>query len=166
MSEQGKLQTMSEARLAAILAAYGAASDRWPQAERAAAQELLERSESARALLAAEVGLDRLLSQAPLKVTPPPALVERLLAARPRAVPKQPASSPRRARGGGWRILWPYGSPVFPAGALAFSMLFGIALGTNLQSSNAELAGLTQADTEQLVVLALAETSYPEEWQP
>lgn len=164
MSEQGKWQVMSEERLAAMLAAYGATSDRWPQAERSAAEALLERSESARALLATEAGLDRLLSQASLEATPSPALLERLLAARPRALPRP--ISPHRVRSNGWRILWPYGSPVFPAGALALSMLFGIALGTNLQNSSADLAGLTQADTEQLVVLALAETTYPEEWQP
>jgi len=164
MSEQGKRQEMNEARLAAIIAAHGAAPHRWPEAERQAASDLLARSDAARAMLDVEAELDSLLSHVPAEMAPSPGLVERLMAARPRAVPSAPQV--QRPRTSGWRILWPYGSPLVPSSALALSMLLGIALGTSLQSESPELMSIAQEDSEQLVMLALAEIIYPEEWQP
>jgi len=165
MSEHGKTQEMNEARLAAIVAAHGAAPHRWPEAERQAAIGLLSRSAEARAMLDAEAELDALLGQVPDQVAPSAILVERLIAARPRAVPPPVQHAPR-SRASGWRILWPYGSPLIPTSALACSMLLGLVLGTSLQSESTEPMGITQADSEQLVMLALAEINYPEEWQP
>ena len=165
MSEQSKMQGMNEQRLAEIIEAYGALSQRWPEAERNAANELLARSPEARALLAQAVELDRLLDTVPLEAAPSTALVERLLAARPRAglVPAKRMAS----RSSIWKALWPYGSPVVPTGALAFSMLLGIVVGALAQTQASDAtAAVAQEDSEQLVSLALAETNYPEEWQP
>ncbi len=56
---------MTPERMNAILAAYGAAPSRWPEADREAAEALIARSEPARAALAEAAHLDRLLDAAP-----------------------------------------------------------------------------------------------------
>lgn len=63
-------------RLKALVEAYGGDVERFPQRERAAARELLARSESARRLLEAARAFDDVLEQARLDVSP--ALLERL----------------------------------------------------------------------------------------
>lgn len=57
--------TMSLARFASIVDAYGAVPDRWPPVERDAALALLEASLEARALLERAATLDRLLDALP-----------------------------------------------------------------------------------------------------
>lgn len=71
---------MSLHRLRALLDAYGAAPDRWPMEERAAALALLAKSPEAQRLRAASAQLDVLLDQAP---TPhaSAALIDRILTA-------------------------------------------------------------------------------------
>jgi hypothetical protein len=73
------------------------------------------------------------------------------------------------------RAIWPYGSPMFPAGALAFSILLGLTLGFaspvsmgafGLSSSAATVASSSSGTAgDQLVSLAFAENEYPEEWK-
>jgi hypothetical protein len=164
MNEKEQMRGMTEQRLAEIIIAYGADADRWPDAERAAATELLGRSPDARTRLSEAAHLDLILDHLPVAETPSAGLVDRIMAARPRALPA--ASLPRsKSRATGWRVLWPYSSPVLPTGALAFSMMLGIVVGTSIQSQ-ADITSISQADSDQLVVLALAESNYPEEWQP
>lgn len=155
-------------RLAGLIDAYGASSARWPADERVAAEALLAVSAEARALVEQAACFDRLLDMAPTAGASSAALIERLLAARPRA-----AATPAPARSGFLRGLldavWPYGSPAFPAGALAASIMLGVALGATFDISlpttqmTAEVA--PDATTgDELVSLALADTAWPEEW--
>jgi hypothetical protein len=71
-------------RLRALLEAYGAAPERWPDEERAGAEALLARSAAARAQRAEAEALDRLLDAAPV-TAPSAALTGRVLAAAPRS---------------------------------------------------------------------------------
>ena len=75
-------------RFAALLEAYGADPARWPDAERAAARALLERSSEARMRRDAAAALDALLDRA-ATAQPSSALAERILArapARPKVI--------------------------------------------------------------------------------
>jgi hypothetical protein len=76
---------MDQVRLRALLDAYGADPERWPEAERTAAQSLLAGSEAARAELAAAAALDATLDALAEPPAPSPALSARILAAAPRA---------------------------------------------------------------------------------
>jgi hypothetical protein len=71
-------------RFAALLDAYGADPARWPDAERAGAHALLDRSAEARARRDAAAALDALLDRA-AAVQPSSALAARILAQAPRA---------------------------------------------------------------------------------
>jgi len=166
---------MTLERLEELVGAYGASAHRWPAAERAATEALLAQSADARALVGRAAELDALLDMAPSAV-PSPMLVSGIMATRPR--PASPAIVSARTRPSPWRSLaravWPYGSPAFPAGALAASIMLGITFGVAVPSS-LSLLGITGSATasvatsngtgEQLVSLALAENDYPEEWQ-
>lgn len=168
---------MSLQRLSDILAAYGAAAHRWPVDERDACLALVSADPQARAMLDEALGLDLLLDQAPAIPAPSDMLVSRIMAARPRAVPRELAATARAPRPAGfWRGLirdiWPYGSPALPAGALAASIMLGISLGffspasmVGLGNGAATASAGTSDIGEQLVVLAFAENTYPEEWQ-
>ena len=98
---------MDAARFEAIVAAYGADPERWPQAERAEADAFAAKPEAASTLAQARA-LDALLDASdepsPLNLT----FVRRALAARPKPLSQLP-----------WR----------PAAALAASALIGLALG-------------------------------------
>jgi len=80
-------------QLGRLLEAYGAASERWPDTVREAAQRLIAHSEVARAQWEEAAELDRLLDDVPA-ASPSPALVARVLAAAPR---RRPARNWRRA---------------------------------------------------------------------
>jgi hypothetical protein len=175
---------MSRQRLAEIVAAFGAASERWPAAERAAAEALVARSTDARALLAEARELDALLDAAP-DATATPVLLSRIMASRPAAArPGHAAPGLRSGAGRGapvepWRALvravWPYGSPAFPAGALAFSIVLGLTIGFTSPTTVTALGISASTGTstssasgtagDQLVALALADNDYPEEWK-
>ena len=116
-------------RFAAIVDAYGASPMRWPADERGAAEALLAFSADARALLDEARMLDGVLAAAPVEV-PSDALVARLMAARPRPATPVPAGKPRSIFRELISAIWPYGSPAIPAGALAASIMLGIALGS------------------------------------
>ncbi|MDP1627548.1 hypothetical protein [Parvibaculum sp.] len=158
-------------RLAGIVGAYGASPSRWPEDERAAAEALLAASAEARALVADAARFDALLDMAPAEA-PSEALVARLMAARPRAVPpvSAPATAPRKTFLRGFvEAVWPYGSPAFPAGALAASIMLGVTLGSTLDISLPTTSTMTAATPDaatgdELISLALADTAWPEEW--
>lgn len=61
---------MELSRFAQLLAAYGSHPQRWPEAERAAAEQLLRRSVEAQRLQAEERALDSLLDAAPMPQVP------------------------------------------------------------------------------------------------
>ncbi|MBX3507885.1 MAG: hypothetical protein KF714_03810 [Parvibaculum sp.] len=155
-------------RFAAIVDAYGASPMRWPADERGAAEALLAFSADARALLDEARMLDGVLAAAPVEV-PSDALVARLMAARPRPATPVPAGKPRSIFRELISAIWPYGSPAIPAGALAASIMLGIALGSVSEiavlngSQIAAASGESEAD-ERLIALALADIDWPEEW--
>jgi hypothetical protein len=74
-------------RLQCLLDAYGAAPERWPDAEREAAARLIARSDAARARWEEAADVDRLLDTLPVD-PPSPALTARVLAAAPRRRPR------------------------------------------------------------------------------
>lgn len=156
-------------RFAGIVDAYGASPERWPHDERAAAEALAAASAEARALLIEASALDRALDAAPAEA-PSAALVERLLAARPRgAVPMSAPKSRSNILRGLIDAIWPYGSPTIPAGALAASIMLGVALGSVsdlpvLTEENTLSASVEAGTEERLLALALAEPAWPEEW--
>jgi hypothetical protein len=77
------MTAMTLERFADLVGAYGARPERWPDAERAAALALLDRSPQARTRLAEAARLDAALDVVP--ATPPaPDLAARILAAAPR----------------------------------------------------------------------------------
>lgn len=111
-------------RLAAILDAYGADADRWPAEEREGALALIRDDALARSLRERAALLDAVLAAAP-DADPPPALVERILAAAPtgpagaetfrggrhsRAVRSRASSGARR---------WRYAATALPLAAAA-----------------------------------------------
>lgn len=180
LSAMENLDGMTLERLEAILDAYGAEPARWPQAERGAAEDLLARSVDARALASEARQLDMLLNAAPLH-EPSEALVARLIAARPAAMPVPVPVIATSAFGARkslmakfFSIVWPYGSPAFPAGAVLASLVLGVITGVSAGSlvlwqrspvtSVAAGNSSTSKPGEQIVSLALAHTSYPEEW--
>ena len=129
---------MNEARLAAILEAYGADPRRWPEAEQAAALALLSRSAEARALKDEAAALDTLLDvpQAPI---PSPELKAAILAAAERPSWRQ------------WLAdLWPIGPVWQPASAFAAAIVLGIAIGVGapeLVLPNGGEALITEAES-------------------
>jgi hypothetical protein len=180
---------MNRQRLAEIVEAFGASPERWPAAERQAAEALVARSAEARALVAQARELDALLDMAPAAL-PTSELAGRIMAARPAASARpvmqqaHAAMGARRSANTGragaepWRVMvraiWPYGSPAVPAGALAFSVMLGLTLGLAAPSTLAAV-GVTTATTtasaasgtagDQLVAMALVDNEYPEEWK-
>lgn len=155
-------------RFAAIVDAYGASPPRWPLDERRAAEALLAASADARSLLAEARKLDGLLAAAPVEA-PSGALVARLMAARPRAALHLSAGKSRGFFRELISAIWPYGSPAVPAGALAASIVLGIALGSVSEiavlDGNQMVAVSEEAETgDRLIALALADFTWPEEW--
>jgi len=83
MSETRPPRTVTPERLAELLDAYGAAPDRWPEAERDAARRLIATSAVDRDRWAAAVELDRLLDALPAEEVSP-RLARRVLETAPR----------------------------------------------------------------------------------
>jgi hypothetical protein len=100
-------------RFRALLAAYGARPELFPEAERAAALSLLAASEEARALVPAESALDEVFSRAPRAELSP--LLARKLAELPIRHPR----GERRSR------LLPVWTAVGWAAAAALGVLWG-----------------------------------------
>jgi hypothetical protein len=87
---------MTLERFTAMVDAYGATPERWPEAERAGALALLAQSSDARTLRDAAAALDTMLDRAP-PATPDAELERRVLARTPRA--KVAPLRPRRRTG-------------------------------------------------------------------
>ncbi len=126
---------MDERRLAEILDAYGADPKRWPEAEREAAERLVETSPAARALRDEAALLDALLDRATEGERAPSAdLIERALAGSPagsedraprrrgsveRLAGARRASRARPARSRARRRLAAFAAPLAAAAAVA-----------------------------------------------
>lgn len=131
-------------RFKALLAAYGARPERFPDAERDAALALLQSSEEARTLARAESALDDVLALAP-KPELSPGLSRRLA-----ELPVVHARPERRSR-------W---APVFTALGWAAAAAFGVYWGAHteaLESASAvdESAEVAADEGEELMALAL-----------
>lgn len=156
-------------RFKAIVDAYGASAERWPPSERKGALALLAASPEARACLAEASALDGLLANSPAGA-PSAELIERLVAARPRpALASAPSRKSRGFFGDLLAAVWPYGSPALPTGALAASIMLGVALGSVseisvLDDSQTVLASDETETGDRLISLALADVTWPEEW--
>ena len=156
-------------RFMTIVDAYGASAERWPASERRGALALLSASSEARTRLAEAKALDGLLAVAPAGA-PSAQLIERLMAARPRpALAPVPAGKSRGLFGELVAAVWPYGSPALPTGALAASIMLGVAFGSVseipvLDGSQAVRASDEMETGDRLISLALADVTWPEEW--
>jgi len=110
---------MTVDRVRALLAAYGADPERWPAAERAAAERLLADDPALASEFADARAFDSLLDALPAPA-PSPALRVRL------------KDIPDRARLG-WTAplawLWPFGTPWRPAAGLVAAALLGVIVG-------------------------------------
>lgn len=164
-------------RVAALIDAYGASPERWPEAERQRALALLAQSAAARELLHQARELDLLLDAAPVAL-PSRDLEDRIMAARPRPVVK-PASTTQSIkveRSSFMARLWgEYRTAALPTGMLAASILLGMGFGSAVNTSSllgttslaASSTHVTMASNEaagdQLLALALSESSYTEE---
>ncbi|MGV8996442.1 MAG: hypothetical protein ACOH12_05800 [Parvibaculaceae bacterium] len=162
---------MTLQRLSEIVEAYGAAMHRWPADERAEALAFVSGNAQARHLVDAASELDMMLDAAPAAAPASADLVARIMAARPRAVAV--AGVIRRVKVGFWKSLvneiWPYGSPAFPAGALAASVMLGVTFGLSAPSAMAAMGLATQQTAttdvgERLVAMALSENTYTEDF--
>lgn len=128
-------------RLHALIDAYGADRRRWPDAERAPAQALLDASADARAALQRARLLDAQLDllQPP---APAPGLRERILArATPRRRPWRTVLADAWGEAGGWRLAGP---------ALAAGLALGAGLGVGLDP----MAGSNGFDEDTLMQMA------------
>ena len=110
---------LSLERFRALLAAYGARTELWPETERAAALLLCEASAEARSLLAAEAGLDAHLASGAVPPEPAPDFLRRLN--------EVPLRAPQK------RALWPFRNAWIPAFSWALAAVVG--LGWGLQSA-------------------------------
>lgn len=139
---------MDQERFEALVAAYGADPDRWPEAERAGALAFMERDRAAAERLLFEARMiDAVLAHAPSQA-PEPAWVERLVAAAPRPARRRSASF------SGWREAL-FGGRVWLAGAgLAASCVLGALVGAAAMSTAAadlgaeDVLGAVLADEE------------------
>jgi hypothetical protein len=124
---------MDRLRLRAILDAYGADPQRWPEAERAAALRLLETSSDLESVRDDALRLDRLIAAAPAgEVTQ--ALLARILETAPHPVVKVQ----RQRRASPWRFmpsltglgrLPPLGGGVLTRPAAILMLAVGVGLG-------------------------------------
>ncbi|MFH0133020.1 hypothetical protein [Variovorax sp. EL159] len=116
---------MTPERFEELADAWGAELRRWPDAERADAQALLERDASARTILARAAELDALLDASAV-ASPSAALIQAALAG-------APAHGAKRGRVGRWLGEW-WGAGAWAAGvglvgtAAAGALVFGLAL--------------------------------------
>lgn len=131
---------MTSDRVRALLAAYGADPQRWPQPEREAAWRLADADPGLASEIAETAALDGLLDALPVPA-PSPALRVRL------------KSIPDRARlrwADRLAAFWPFGAPWRPAAGLVAAALVGIVVGfttPEITSSNTELADTDASGT-------------------
>lgn len=121
---EGRSQPAGE-RLKAVIAAYGANPERWPEADRAAFKTRVSDDLAVAGQLEEARALDALIDLHDAG-SPAPGAVSRVLARARRAQAPVPARTwPDR-----WRaLLADFGSVTVPGGVLAASLALGVALG-------------------------------------
>ncbi len=154
MTEDGHLgAAISLARFQAILEAYGAASDRWPAAERHQALDLAAESETARRMLDEAARLDAVLA-VPAAPLPSAGLVEALGAVPlPNAAQRRIGSRVRRILGG---VAMPRLS--LRAAAFAAVAIVAFAAGLGTPSPFRQPADTVGADVPTVDVGSIADT--------
>jgi len=146
--------SISQDRAREILAAYGANPDRWPEAERSAVGEWLERSVDLQKMVAREAALDARLDAAP--VTPVLGL-DAVLAAldsapAPAAQPRPRSHPPRQASSTtgpverllDWLVPQRVGDAWRPALVAAAPLVIGLYLGQALPAMDTDWAAPEQ----------------------
>ncbi|HEX2116862.1 MAG TPA: hypothetical protein VHM01_20865 [Alphaproteobacteria bacterium] len=136
---------MTPRRVAELIAAYGAATERWPQAERAAALAVLERTPALRAEFEQAAVLDAALNRWPC---PAPQLDAVALAAHVSAAPR-PRAAVRRP----FFKLSSFGWP--NAAGLAAAALAGFLVGWS--GLDADYSGAQTDSVDQQVVASVVE---------
>ncbi len=147
---------IARARALEVLEAYGADEERWPEADREAVRQLIASDPVLAKRQAEEAELDALLALAPVEA-PSYALQSRIL-------------STQKDEGIGGlgfvqqvlNALWPYGSSAIPAGALAASIILGVASGAVTTITTDSWSDEQSYD---VLALALGDTTLAEEWQ-
>lgn len=109
--------TVTEARVAALIEAYGADESRWPADERAAAAAISRGCPKLQALLSQAETVDAFLAELPEPI-PSPALRVAL-----KEIPEH------RALHDWLAVLWPFGAIWRPAAGLAMALVVGIFVG-------------------------------------
>ncbi len=109
------IRPLSFERFGELVAAYGGRLELWPDGERSAAEALLESSERARALLAAETELDTMFTEPSAAPEPSAALLRRLN--------EIPLRVPQRS------VWWPFRRAWIPAVGWAFAAALGVGWG-------------------------------------
>lgn len=147
---------ISRTRALEVLEAYGADEARWPQADREAVRQLIAADPALAKRQAEAAELDALLALAPLEA-PSFALQSRILS----------AQKDEGIGGLGFvkqvlNALWPYGPSAIPAGALAASIVLGVASGAVTTVTN---DGWSDEQSYDVLALALGDTTLVEEWQ-
>lgn len=160
MSDRQEQEKRRE-RALAVLEIYGADPARWPIAERGGLVEFVETDAVLSVRLAEEKALDRLLASAPAE-PPTFALQTRILA----QLPTGHIADAQVAPSSFWKqfmnVLWPYGSALVPAGALAISVVLGGTFGVVTVTA---ASGWTDEQSYEVMAMALGEASLTENWQ-
>lgn len=106
-----------------LIARHGAETSAWPAADRAAGEALLARSDAARALLAEQARIDRLIAEAPA-IAAPQSLRARVLAAT--HMPEARPAPARRPLFAAWREsfagFWPQMAGLAAAVVIGFTI--------------------------------------------
>lgn len=143
-------KTMSDDRVLELIEAYGADPDLWPEDERAAARARLDASPDLFAdALASAREIDAMICEADMAL-PSDALMERLLADIPQAVPAG-ANWLERVRG----LIAPPGQ-IWPIGAALASLVLGAMIGLNVSAP----VTATLDEDEAIVYAALGLADY------
>jgi hypothetical protein len=119
------VKTMTCERVLALIAAYGATPQRWPEDERAAAQAVIAAHAGAEDLLMSERTLDALLDRVE-SVPVPASLPARILAGFDEVAARP---SVRRLIARISQFVWPNAPLWQPSAALAASLIAGVMLG-------------------------------------
>lgn len=155
MKDAANLES-ARARAQQVLGTYGADEARWPEADRAAVRNAIAGDPALAKQQAEEAALDGLLALAPVEA-PSFALQNRIL-----------ATQKDEGIGGVGLVkqvldlLWPYGSSVIPAGALAASIVLGVTSGA---VSTIATDSWSDEQSYDVLALALGDATLTEEWQ-
>lgn len=166
--EHGPVMSVDRARI--VLETFGGQEAAWPEAERAAMREILRSNQELQQAWCEAIALDHMLARN-ADAQPSPDFMSRLLNDANRVQASQLRAVRARVEGTidgqpFWRqlleLLWPFGSPSIPAGALAASIALGISVGT--LSVDTETT-ITDNSAYEMVAFAVGDSVLGEDWQ-